>query len=204
MEYNTQKRKLPLPEYGRSVQNMVDYALTIEDREERQRCANTIINIMGNMFPLLRDASDFNRKLWDHLAIMSDFKLDIDYPVEIVKKEELEVKPERIPYLQHNIRYRHYGRFVQDLIKIASDFEEGDEKKQLVNLIVNHMKKDYVAWNKDGVEDTKILEDLYELSDGKIKCSIEDVHFFEQRTFNSRRRPANNNQSKKKYNNQNQ
>lgn len=87
MEYNTQKRKLPLPEYGRSVQNMVDYALTIEDREERQRCANTIINIMGNMFPLLRDASDFNRKLWDHLAIMSDFKLDIDYPVEIVKRK---------------------------------------------------------------------------------------------------------------------
>ena len=89
-------------------------------------------------------------------------------------------------------------------IKIESYFEEGEEKKQLVNLIVNHLKKDYVAWNKDGVEDTKILEDLYELSDGKIKCSIEDVRFFEQRTFNSRRRPANNNQSKKKYNNQNQ
>ena len=94
MEYNTQQRTLPLPEYGRSVQNMVDHALTIEDRAERQRCANTIINIMGGMFPHLRDVPDFKHKLWDHLAIMADFKLDIDYPYEIVKKESLEVKPD--------------------------------------------------------------------------------------------------------------
>ena len=113
MEYNTQQRKLPLPEYGRSVQNMVDYALTIEDRGERQRCANTIVDIMGSMFPNLRDASDNTHKLWDRLAIMSDFKLDIDYPVEVVKKESLEIKPDRIPYSQHNIRYRHYGRYIQ-------------------------------------------------------------------------------------------
>ena len=132
MEYNTQQRKLPLPEYGRSVQNMVDHALTIEDREERQRCANTIVNIMGGMFPQLRDMEDFRHKLWDHLAIMSDFKLDIDYPVEIVKKESLEVKPDRIPYSPNVIRFRHYGRFIQDLIKIAVDYPEGDEKKQLI------------------------------------------------------------------------
>ena len=143
MEYNTQQRKLPLPEYGRSVQNMVDYALTITDREERQRCANTIVNIMGGMFPHLRDIPDFNHKLWDHLAIMSDFKLDIDYPVEIVKKESLEIKPDRIPYPQGPIRYRHYGRFVADLVKIAADYEEGEEKKQLIKLVANHMKKDY-------------------------------------------------------------
>ena len=97
MEYNTQQRTLPLPEYGRSVQNMVDHALTIEDRAERQRCANTIINIMGGMFPHLRDVPDFKHKLWDHLAIMADFKLDIDYPYEIVKKESLEVKPDMLP-----------------------------------------------------------------------------------------------------------
>ena len=119
MEYNTQQRKLPLPEYGRSVQNMVDHALTIEDREERQRCANTIVNIMGGMFPHLRDVDDFNHKLWDHLAIMADFKLDIDYPVEVVKKESLEIKPDRIPYSQNGIQYRHYGRFIQDMIQVA-------------------------------------------------------------------------------------
>ena len=132
---------MPLPEYGRSVQNMVDHALTIEDREERQRCANTIVNIMGGMFPQLRDMEDFRHKLWDHLAIMSDFKLDIDYPVEIVKKESLEVKPDRIPYSPNVIRFRHYGRFIQDLIKIAVDYPEGDEKKQLIKYIANHMKK---------------------------------------------------------------
>ena len=98
MEYNTQKRKLPLPEYGRSVQNMVDHALTIEDREERQRCADTIVNIMGGMFPQLRDVEDFRHKQWDHQAIMSDFKLDIDYPVESVRKESLVVRHDRIPY----------------------------------------------------------------------------------------------------------
>ena len=184
MEYNTQQRKLPLPEYGRSVQNMVDHALTIEDREERQRCANTIVNIMGGMFPQLRDMEDFRHKLWDHLAIMSDFKLDIDYPVEIVKKESLEVKPDRI----------------QDLIKIAVDYPEGDEKKQLIKYIANHMKKDYINFNKDGVEDQKILEDLCELSEGRIKLTTDDLKLVEQRSFGPRRRQMNNNnQQKKKY-----
>lgn len=203
MEYNTQQRKLPLPEYGRSVQNMVDYALTIEDRGERQRCANTIVNIMGSMFPGLRDASDNNHKLWDHLAIMADFKLDIDYPVEVVKKESLEIKPERIPYSQYNIRYRHYGRYIQELIRIASDYSESEERKMLLlNLIANHMKKDYQNWNnKDGIENQKVLDDLYELSGGKIKLSLNDVRLAEQR-FMPRRQmnnKNNNNQQKKKH-----
>ena len=199
MEYNTQQRKLPLPEYGRSVQNMVDYALTIEDRAERQRCANTIINIMGSMFPYLRDANDNNHKLWDHLAIMADFKLDIDYPVEVVKKESLEIKPERIPYSQHNIRFRHYGRFIQDIIQIAADYPEGEERKQLIKLIANHMKKDYQSWNKDGVEDLKIFEDLNEMSKGKIELTENDMRLNEQRNFPRRRQMNNNNQQKKKY-----
>ena len=200
MKYNTQQRKLPLPEYGRSVQNMVDHALTIEDREERQRCANTIVNIMGGMFPHLRDVVDFKHKLWDHLAIMSDFKLDIDYPVDIVKKESLEIKPQRIPYSQHDIRFRHYGRFVQDMIKLAADYQEGEERNQLLRMIANHMKRDYVNWNKDGVEDQKILDDLCDLSGGKIKLSTEELRLTEQRTFIPRRRQMNNNnQGKKKY-----
>ena len=193
MEYNTQQRRLPLPEYGRSVQNMVDHALTIEDREERQRCANTIVNIMGGMFPHLRDVEDFNHKLWDHLAIMADFKLDIDYPVEVVKKASLEVKPECIPYSQNNIHYRHYGRFIQDMIQVAVDYPEGEERKQLISMIANHMKKDYLNWNKDGVEDQKILDDLYELSGGKIKLTPEDLKLVEPRTFIPRRRQMNNN-----------
>ena len=154
---------------------------------------------MGGMFPLLRDMEDFRHKLWDHLAIMSDFKLDIDYPVEIVKKESLEVKPEQIPYSFSKIQYRHYGRFVQDLIKVAVDFSEGAGKDVLLRDIANHMKKDYINWNKDGVEDQKILDDLCELSDGKIKLSADDYHLMEQRMLIPRRRQGTNNNQKRKY-----
>ena len=169
--YNTQQKRMPLPEYGRSIQNMVDYALTIEDRAERQRCANTIINIMGNMFPQLRDTPDFKHKLWDHLAIMSDFKLDIDYPYEVVRMEKLACKPAPVPYPHARIRYRHYGHSVEVLIKKACEMPEGDEKQNLVALICNHMKKDYMTWNKDTVDDRKIAEDLYELSDGRLQLT---------------------------------
>lgn len=198
MEYNTQQRRLPLPEYGRSVQNMVDHALTIEDREQRQICANTIIKIMRGMFPQFKDNADLNQKLWDHLAIMSDFKLDIDYPVEIVKKESLNVKPERVPYPQSKLRYKHYGRFVQDMINVAAGYEEGEEKRQLINLIANQMKKDYQNWNKDGVDNQRIVDDLCELSDGRIKITVDDVKMFEHRVFTQRRRQTNNNQQKRK------
>ncbi len=203
MEYNTQQRRLPLPEYGRSVQNMVDHALTIEDREERQICANTIIKIMKGMFPQLKDNAELNQRLWDHLAIMSDFKLDIDYPVEIVKKESLNVKPDRVPYPQSKLKYRHYGRFVQDLINVAAGYEEGEEKRQLINLIANQMKKDYQNWNKDGVDNQRIIDDLCELSDGKIKITVDDVKMVDHRVFTQRRRQTNNNNQQQKRKNNN-
>lgn len=171
MQYNTQQKKMPLPEYGRSIQNMVDHALTIEDRAERQRCANTIINIMGNMFPHLRDVPDFKHKLWDHLAIMADFKLDIDYPYEIIRKDNLCTVPDRIPYPNTQMHYRHYGRTLEVLIQKACELPEGDEKDNLVALICNHMKKDYMAWDKDTVDDRKIADDLAELSDGKLQMT---------------------------------
>ena len=145
MQYNTQQKRMPLPEYGRSIQNMVDYALTIQDRAERQRCANTIINIMGNMFPHLRDVPDFKHKLWDHLAIMSGFELDIDYPYEIIRKDNLVTRPDHIPYNTTRMRYRHYGHTLEVLIKKAIEFPEGNEKRNLIALICNHMKKDYMT-----------------------------------------------------------
>lgn len=200
MEYNTQQRRLPLPEYGRSVQNMVDHALTIEDREQRQICANTIVKIMRGMFPQLKDTAEVNQRLWDHLAIMSDFKLDIDYPVEVVRKESLDVKPEKVPYPQSKLKYRHYGRFVQDMIDVAVKYEEGEEKRQLVNLIANQMRKDYLAWNKDSMDNQKIVEDLFELSEGKIKVALEDIKFFDLRSYNQRRRNNNNNNQQRKRN----
>ena len=174
MEYNTQRKKMELPEYGRSVQNMVDHALTIEDREERQRCANTIINIMGGMFPHLRDVPDFKHKLWDHLAIMADFKLDIDYPFEIVKKEELVMKPETIAYPNGAIRYRHYGRFLEKKIKKATEVEDEAERKQLIRMLAIQMKKSLHNWNKEGIEDQKTVDDLREYSKGAIASQLEN------------------------------
>jgi hypothetical protein len=198
LEYNTQQRRLPLPEYGRSVQNMVDFAMTIEDRAERQRCANTIVAIMGGMFPHLRDVPDFKHKLWDHLAIMSDFQLDIDYPYEIVKKEALEIRPERIPYSTGPIRYRHYGHYMQEMVKRIKDYEDPAEQHTLVRLLANQMKKSFNQWNKDGVEDQKILDDLNEFSQGYLHLTPDDLTLQEMRTA-----PATPNQARPR-NNQNQ
>ena len=204
MEYNTQRKKMELPEYGRSVQNMVDHALTIEDRAERQRCANTIVNIMGSMFPHLRDVPDFKHKLWDHLAIMADFKLDIDYPVEIVKKEELELKPVQLEYPNGGIRYRHYGRFLEQMIRKTSEIENEEEKKQLIRLLAIQMKKSLNNWNKDGIEDQKIVDDLREYTKGAIDLQVDDLRLNEsrfyrnnnQRKLNNQRRPQNNQRKK--------
>lgn len=179
---------MPLPEYGRSIQNMVDYALSIQDRAERQRCANTIIGIMGNMFPHLRDVPDFKHKLWDHLAIMSGFELDIDYPYEIIHKDNLITKPETIPYSSVRMHYRHYGHTLEILIKKACEYPDGSEKNNLVAMICNHMKKDYMAWNKDTVDDHKIAEDLNELSDGKLQMTDEILYLMADR-LNQNNRP---------------
>ena len=168
MEYNTQLKRLSLPEYGRNIQNMVDFCLTITNREDRNFCANTIISIMGNMFPHLRDVNDFKHILWDHLAIMADFKLDVDYPFEVIKKDNLHKRPPCIPYDQNEIIYRHYGEILERLILTASEMEEGEEKEVLIRLIANQMKKSYLIWNKDSVDNRKILKDLADLSEGRI------------------------------------
>lgn len=194
MQYNTQQKRMPLPEYGRSIQNMVNHALTLQDPAERQRCANTIINIMGGMFPHLRDVPDFKHKLWDHLAIMSDFKLDIKYPYEVIHKDNLITKPEVIPYPRTKIRYRHYGRTLEVLIKKACEFPEGDEKRNLIALICNHMKKDYMAWNKDTIEDSKIALDLAEYSNGELQMTDDILRLMSTRLAqNYRPRVLNNN-----------
>ena len=175
MRYNTQEKHLALPEYGRNIQNMVDYCVSISDREERTRCANTIINIMGNMFPHLRDVNDFKHILWDHLAIMSDFALDIDYPYEVVKREDMYVKPAKLPYSQGKIIYKHYGRNLENMIKKTMEYEEGELKEFLTALLANYMKKSFLTWNKEVVDDRKIFNDLENLSDGKIVLN-EDSH----------------------------
>ncbi len=168
MDYNTNRKKMALPEYGRNIQNMVDYLLTIEDREKRNKSAKTVIDVMGNLFPHLRDVQEFKHKLWDHLAIMADFKLDIDYPYDLPSPDSLLEKPNRVPYNQHFIKYKHYGRTMELMIKEADKFE-GEEREIMITQLANHMKKSYLSWNKDAVEDDKIFGDLEELSEGTLQ-----------------------------------
>ncbi|MBQ5573335.1 MAG: DUF4290 domain-containing protein [Bacteroidaceae bacterium] len=174
--YNTQRDKLPMPEYGRSIQKMVDYALTIEDKAERQKCADSIIAIMGNMYPALRDVPDFRNKLWDHLAFMSDYKLDIDYPCEITILKKGRQEPDRIEYSNGDIRFVHYGRIVPELIEKVSQMEEGPARNQLVRLVAVQMKKNLMTWNKEMVDDERIANDMYNLSRGRIQLREGDLN----------------------------
>ena len=172
MEYSTKREKLILPEYGRNVQNMVEHIKKINDRDLRNQAAQEIINVMGNLNPHLRDINDFKHKLWDQLAQMAEFDLDIDSPYPTPLKETFEEKPNRIPYTDGPLKYRFLGRTKQKLIKAAIEIEDKEKQDELIKVITNHMKKLYVIWNKDTVEDAYIFEKLSELSDGKLK--VED------------------------------
>ncbi|MDP4184950.1 MAG: DUF4290 domain-containing protein [Bacteroidota bacterium] len=189
MDYNSNRKKLFLPEYGRNIQNMVNHIMAIEDRDERNRAARSLVDIMGNMYPYLRDINDFKHKLWDHLAIMSEFTLDIDYPYDPPSPSLLHSKPNRVPYSAINIKYLHYGKILEDLIEKAAEYEEGAERDLLIQLLANHMKKCYLVWNKDSVTDDKIFEDIEKLSGGRIKFS-EDYKLTDSKDLLYRSSPA--------------
>jgi len=162
---------MELPEYGRNVQKMVDHIKAIEDRDERNRAAKTIIQIMGNLNPHLRDIGDFKHKLWDHLSLIANFELDIDSPYPVPERSKFVEKPKQVPYKQGDIRYLHYGRVIELLIKAASEVEDAEEKEYLTNLIVNQMKKSYVTWNRGQVADEVIINDLKLLSRDRLKIT---------------------------------
>ena len=168
MEYNTSLSKLIIPEYGRNVQKMVHSIIAIEDREKRNHQAKSIIEVMGNLNPHLRDVPDFKHKLWDHLFIMSDFHLDVDSPYDRPSKESFEEKPEMLKYSDNNIKFRHYGKILPLIIKRTIDIDEGECKDFMVFTIANHMKKSYLTWNKANVEDEVILKHLSQMSDDKL------------------------------------
>ena len=168
-DYNTARKHLVLPEYGRNIQRMVDYIMATEDRDERNRLAQALIAVMGNLNPHLRDIHDFKHKLWDHLAIMSDFKLDIDYPYDIPVPETFQEKPRIVKNPQSPIRFKHYGKVLEQMIGYAGTMEEGEEKRALISVIANHMKKSYLTWNREAVDDQVIMNDFYALSKGKLQ-----------------------------------
>lgn len=169
MEYNTSLPRLIIPEYGRNVQKMVDYLLSIENREERNKQAQNLIEIIGNLNPQIRDVADFKHKLWDHLFIMSDFKLNVDSPYPKPSEETFKEKPELVPYPRNNRRYRHYGNVIRKMIDYAVEQPAGEEKEKLKIAIANHMKKTYLIWNKDTVDDEVILQEMNDLANGQLK-----------------------------------
>lgn len=169
LRYNTQLKPLALPEYGRNIQSMVDHCLSLEDREERTRCAYSIIESMANLFPELKTGNDYDHKLWDHLAIMSDFKLDIDYPCEIIPADNLNSRPNKVEYDLVSASRRQYGKTIEAVISKAVEMEDGDEKNELIGMIANQMKKSLLAFNNEGVEDSRVFKDLYEISEGRIR-----------------------------------
>jgi len=167
-DYNSSRKKLILPEYGRNIQKMVNHIKTIEDRDERNKAARTVIGVMGNLNPHLRDVADFKHKLWDHLAIIADFDLDIDSPYPWPERESLRNKPEKVPYAQHRIAKKHYGRSIVLMIEKAVALEAGEEKDDLVKMIAYHMKKSYLTWNREAVSDSEIFADMKTLSGGVL------------------------------------
>jgi len=197
-DYNTSRKKLILPEYGRNIQKMVNHIKTIEDREERNKAAKTIIGVMGNLNPHLRDVNDFKHKLWDHLAIISDFDLDIDSPYETPKPESLHSKPNRVEYNQHSIRYKHYGRSIVLMIEKAVELEAGEEKDDLIKMIAYHMKKSYLTWNREAVSDEEIIMDLKTLAGGKLDISA-DLKLPETKDILAKNRPPKKKQGGKKH-----
>jgi hypothetical protein len=168
LEYNTEREHLIIPEYGRHLQKMINYAKSRETKEERNKLANAIISVMGNLQPHLRDVPDFKHKLWDQLFIMADFDLDVDSPYGVPSKEEIQAKPEPLKYPQNHPKYRFYGNNIKTMIDVAVSWEEGELKEALKFTIANHMKKCFLNWNKDTVEDAVIFNHLYELSNGKL------------------------------------
>ncbi len=167
-DYNTSRPQLLLSEYGRNVQNMIQYIIKLEDRDERNKYAQAVIELMGFLNPHLRDVTDFKHKLWDHLFVISDFKLDVDSPYPIPSRDTLISKPQRVPYPSNKIHFKHYGRSVELFIAKAKLVEDPEKKSAFVASIANFMKMSYVNWNKDSVADETIIHDLKVLSQGEL------------------------------------
>ena len=177
LDYNTQREKLVLPEYGREVQSMVDYAVALPTKAERQSCANAIIAIMRRMFSQSADAEGFERKLWDHLAMMSNFKLDIDYPFDVTEAQTILSKPEPMTYPMNNIPVRHYGKMMFELFDKLKTMPEGPDRDALVRMVANQMKRDLMVWGHGSSDDEKVASDLAYCTDGKVQLDLDKFKF---------------------------
>ena len=177
LDYNTQRERLVLPEYGREIKLMVDHAIGLPTKAERQRCAETIITTMMRMSPYAKDSADFKQKLWDHLAIMSNFKLDIDYPFDVSQAHQLQAKPAPMKYPMSRIRVRHYGKLVMEACDKLKTMEPGRERDELVRLVANQMKRDLTQWSHGSNDNEKVASDLAQFTDGAIQLDLSTFVF---------------------------
>ena len=204
LEYNTERTKLIIPEYGRHIHKMIDHALSSNDIKDRNKVAKAIIGVMGNLNPHLRDVPDFQHKLWDQLFIMSDFNLDVDSPFPKPVKEVYSQRPEKLNYPQSFPKYRFYGNNIKRMIDVAIEWEDNEMKKQLVYVIANHMKKCFLNWNKDTVEDSVIFQHFNELSNGKINTDLIDKPLSDSKdliSFSNKKHSKSGKKGKKPYRN---
>ena len=177
LDYNTQRERLVLPEYGREIQLMVDHAIGLPTKAERQRCAETIITTMMRMSPYAKDSADFKQKLWDHLAIMSNFKLDIDYPYAVKQAEDIAKKPDPMDYPMTRIPVRHYGAMMFEIFDKLKNMEPGAEREELVKLTANQMRRDLAQWSHGSCDEEKVAADLARFTDGKIQLDLKNFKF---------------------------
>ena len=196
LDYNTMREKLVLPEYGREIQQMVDYCIELEDRKERQRCAESIIKIMDRMFSENRGLENHEQKLWDHLAIMSDFQLDIDYPFDVSNAAKIAKKPETVEYPNQRIPVRHYGAMLFEIFEKLKHMEPGKERDELVKLTANQMHRNLMQWSHGSCDEQKVAADLARFTDGNIKLDLK--HFVFEKVKETPARSNNNNNKKKK------
>ena len=177
LDYNTQREKLVLPEYGRDIQKMVDHAMTLPTKEERQQCAESIVAIVGRMYPQNGDRKMREQKLWDHLALMSNFQLDIDYPYDVSEAKNITTKPAPMGYPMRDIPVRHYGSMVFELFQKLKTMEPGEERDALVCLTANQMKRSLLQWSRGSADDAKVAADLAHYTDGVIQLDLSTFKF---------------------------
>lgn len=168
MNYNTKRPQLILPGYGRAVQQMADHCLSLADRDERLRCAKRIISIMANLFPEYADQQSGNKKLWDHLNVMTGGKLDIDFPCEVSPLENIHPVPQAIPYSQGNVKRRQYGRLIQLTAEMAAQMDDGEERDRLVSMTAHYMKRRLAETGVQEASDDVVFADLSYLTKGAI------------------------------------
>ncbi len=177
LDYNTQREPLLLPEYGREIQKMIDHAVGLPDRDERLRCAKTIVKLMETKVPHIRDNEDYKQTLWDHLYLMSGKQLDIDWPYDISHAEQILTKPQPMPLPKDGIRMRHYGRLVEELFEKLKQMPAGAERDELVRLTANQMKRDLAQWGHGTIDDEKVADDLARFTDGVIQLDLSRFRF---------------------------